>query len=1072
MKKRLFAMLLAIILTISLIPSNTLAASNTEAETESTEWNDTASIFCWNQQFLNETTYSEMSSFFRELNISRVYQEIPEEYLMRTETSQAVQRFQEDGFEIVALLGKRAWGLESSDLSEVKTYLDLLETYNQNASVEQKIGKIALDVETYTYSNWKADPVPYFTTYIEKMKEIYEYAHSLNFTVVQVIPVSYDSIDKTLFRQFAETCCDELSLMNYKKSTQISGIEYEIEVCRDLDMPVETIFETMPKNENYSVDESKTYFYDGFEAMQEKRSEILSTYQYSKLSTSYHHFPTMYHVYTGKYLAEIYAYSNSEDPTRDHLGQTYALETLILEGDDGSRIIAGLYNPNRGAEYEECCYLAIGVKPDVTYTVTAGSPEYAVTTGTKTFEFGEGDMVDYTSLRIKRIVPLVCEHSAELRNAKEATCTEEGYTGDSYCTICGERLEKGSVIPMKDHTYQVVSKEDTSHLEACTVCGNTIELSDAASIFCWNRHFLNEITYSEMSSFFRELNISRVYQDIPEAYLSRPETYQAVQRFQKDGMEIVALLGDRSWGLEECDLSEVKTYLDLLDTYNQNASEDQKIHKIALDVETHTYSDWKTDKVAYFTTYIEKMREIYEYAHSLNLSVVQIIPVYFDSIDKPLFRQFVETCCDELSLMNYSKSNQISGIKYEIEVCRDLDMPVETIFETMPSDDAYSVDENITYFYDGFEAMQEKRSEILKTYQYSKLSTSYHHFPTVYHVYTGKYLAEIYAYSNSGDPTRDHLGQTEALKTLILEGDDGSRIVAGLYNPNRGAQYEECCYLAIGVKPDVTYTITAGSPEYTVTTGTKVFEFAEGDMIDFTSLRIKRVEPAVCEHSAELRNAKEATCTEEGYTGDSYCSICSEQLEKGSVIPMKDHTYQVVSKEDGTHCEVCTVCGKTETAEACTDSNEDQICDFCGYVLPKTVAFKEISVPVNGTVFIITKDGKALSAALESISFSPVSVTADQIENSIVWIYDSGYLRCSFDGTEYYLTIDSSNQLSVTTNAAQAAKWTISSDGISTSVSKKLGFIKYSVTYYLNVSDGEFVLNKRKTSMTLYELIR
>lgn len=38
-------------------------------------------------------------------------------------------------------------------------------------------------------------------------------------------------------------------------------------------------------------------------------------------------------------------------------------------------------------------------------------------------------------------------HTEEVRDAKEATCTEDGYTGDTYCAVCGELLEKGEVIP-------------------------------------------------------------------------------------------------------------------------------------------------------------------------------------------------------------------------------------------------------------------------------------------------------------------------------------------------------------------------------------------------------------------------------------------------------------------------------------------------------------------------------------------------------------------------------------------------------------------------------------------------
>ena len=48
--------------------------------------------------------------------------------------------------------------------------------------------------------------------------------------------------------------------------------------------------------------------------------------------------------------------------------------------------------------------------------------------------------------------------------AKAATCTEDGYTGDEVCTVCGETVKKGEVIPAAGHHY-----EDGK----CTVCGET-----------------------------------------------------------------------------------------------------------------------------------------------------------------------------------------------------------------------------------------------------------------------------------------------------------------------------------------------------------------------------------------------------------------------------------------------------------------------------------------------------------------------------------------------------------------------------------------------------------------------
>lgn len=58
--------------------------------------------------------------------------------------------------------------------------------------------------------------------------------------------------------------------------------------------------------------------------------------------------------------------------------------------------------------------------------------------------------------------------NTETRNAKEATCTEEGYTGDLYCTDCGKQLEEGTTIPAKGH----IGGEATCTKKAvCEVCG-------------------------------------------------------------------------------------------------------------------------------------------------------------------------------------------------------------------------------------------------------------------------------------------------------------------------------------------------------------------------------------------------------------------------------------------------------------------------------------------------------------------------------------------------------------------------------------------------------------------------
>ena len=65
---------------------------------------------------------------------------------------------------------------------------------------------------------------------------------------------------------------------------------------------------------------------------------------------------------------------------------------------------------------------------------------------------------------------VACRHAdTEIRNAKDATCTAPGYTGDTYCRKCGNKISSGEVIPAKGHTEVV----DKAVAATCTEPGKT-----------------------------------------------------------------------------------------------------------------------------------------------------------------------------------------------------------------------------------------------------------------------------------------------------------------------------------------------------------------------------------------------------------------------------------------------------------------------------------------------------------------------------------------------------------------------------------------------------------------------
>ena len=69
----------------------------------------------------------------------------------------------------------------------------------------------------------------------------------------------------------------------------------------------------------------------------------------------------------------------------------------------------------------------------------------------------------------------------EIRNKKEATCKEEGYSGDTWCKDCGKKILSGQTIAKTENhswnqgeiTKEPTCKEEGEKTFTCTICGNT-----------------------------------------------------------------------------------------------------------------------------------------------------------------------------------------------------------------------------------------------------------------------------------------------------------------------------------------------------------------------------------------------------------------------------------------------------------------------------------------------------------------------------------------------------------------------------------------------------------------------
>ena len=136
----------------------------------------------------------------------------------------------------------------------------------------------------------------------------------------------------------------------------------------------------------------------------------------------------------------------------------------IQQGTPGTENKTYQYNANKSA---------------VTIPITAAKLHNADGTYTETATAKAGDVINYVS-GVWGGTP--CAHeNTELRNAKDATCTEDGYTGDTYCTVCKEKVKDGEVIPAKGHTEVIDARVEPTCTEPgktegkhCSVCNEVL----------------------------------------------------------------------------------------------------------------------------------------------------------------------------------------------------------------------------------------------------------------------------------------------------------------------------------------------------------------------------------------------------------------------------------------------------------------------------------------------------------------------------------------------------------------------------------------------------------------------
>ena len=174
----------------------------------------------------------------------------------------------------------------------------------------------------------------------------------------------------------------------------------------------------------------------------------------------------------------------------------------------------------------------------------------------------------------------------EIKNAAANSCYQDGYTGDTYCVSCGEKVLAGEVIyATNDHVADTAWHTDgTSHWHVCTTAGCGKELEKAEHRFQWKTD--KEATEYETGLKHEECacgvkrsedtvipKLDHVHKDIKH-YAANPATCvkEGTVEYWTCGSDLCA---GKYYGDEKCQL-ELSTIVDPVNTANHTGDKEVK----------------------------------------------------------------------------------------------------------------------------------------------------------------------------------------------------------------------------------------------------------------------------------------------------------------------------------------------------------------------------------------------------------------------------------------------------------------------------------------------------------------
>lgn len=525
----------------------------------------------------------------------------------------------------------------------------------------------------------------------------------------------------------------------------------------------------------------------------------------------------------------------------------------------------------------------------------------------------------------RRQTPATGHIHTEVRNQKDATYKEEGYTGDTYCKDCGKKLETGTVIPKlieTEHDYgewvldqAPTCKKYGARHRICKNCGDReVDVLDKVD------HSWELVSTTPATCTIGEIQHYKcsVCGETKDVTLSNPLGEHSWDNGKVTKEATCTEDGEKTYTCTVCNT----TKTEVIPATGHQHKEVRNAKKATCTEDGYTGDTYCTD----CNTKLESGTVINKLGHTWDNGVItKEATETEEGVKTYTCKTCGETKTEKIPVTSHhwdqgtiTKKATCTEKGEKTYHCTDADCN-KTYVETIPATghqhteikdkkaatcekDGYSGD---TYCKDCGQLIS--KGAIVKATGHSWDSGKVTEAATC-----KKEGTKTYTCKNCGETKTESIPKTE-------------------HQWDNGKVTKEATCKEEGSK---TYTCSICGDTKTEAIPKKEHSFDEGKITKKATCTEDGLKVYTCKscgetkeevlkatghQHTELRNEKKATCTEEGYTGDTYCTDCGELIKKGSATEKADHNWKVTSEEkatcekDGSKTYTCADCKETKT---------------------------------------------------------------------------------------------------------------------------------------------------------------